>query len=511
MLNLVQQICRGFVPNNLVGRKVLLAYFLRRNQNASTLTSADTIIEGNLKREGVHCMDIKMFLVGAALMALLALPANAQFYKQTNLVSDIAGMAQIQDPQLVNPWGVSLSTRSPFWVSNAGSSVSTLYSVDPTTGTVTKASLVVSVPVPSGQVHNGITTDFLLSGSPAAFIFAGLNGNVYGWTGGSSATLAASGPSPAAYTGITIGLLAGSQNLYTANPAGNRIDVYDHTFANVNASFAGKWIDLTLPAGLVPFNIASINGQLFVSYTPANPMMTGPGVINVFDTAGNFLRRFATGGTLLSPWGMVVAPSDFGAFSKALLVGNFNLGNSANGPGNISAFDLTTGNFLGLLQGTDSGPLQIDGLWQLIFGNGGSGGNPSVLYFSAGIQNQMHGLFGSLNACGGPVITDASATPNVLWPPNNKFVSVSIGYTVTDNCDNEPLCSLSVTAADSGGGIDRLSDSAIVVDDHTVQLRASRNGGGDGRIYSVEITCKDKLPLSSRAIATVIVPHDRGK
>jgi hypothetical protein len=134
-----------------------------------------------------------------------------------------------------------------------------------------------------------------------------------------------------------------------------------------------------------------------------------------------------------------------------------------------------------------------------------------VLYFSAGIQNQMHGLFGSLNACGGPVITDASATPNVLWPPNNKFVTVSIGYTVTDNCDTEPICALSVTAADSGGGIDRLSDSAIVVDDHTVELRASRNGGGDGRTYTVEITCKDKLPLSSRATATVIVSHDRGK
>jgi hypothetical protein len=152
----------------------------------------------------------------------------------------------------------------------------------------------------------------------------------------------------------------------------------------------------------------------------------------------------------------------------------------------------------------------------LVFGNGAlssagiGGGNPDVLYFAAGIQNQKHGLFGSLSACTGPVISHASASPNVLWPPDNKFDPANIGYDVTDNCDPAPVCSLSVTVSDSGGGINDASGSFTVVNSREVELRASRNGGGDGRTYSVEITCQDKLPLSSNATVTVTVPHDRG-
>lgn len=459
-------------------------------------------------------------IAGAVSLLAVAFPAHAQFYLQTNLVSDISGMAQIQDPQLVNPWGVSMSATSPFWVSDAGSSVSTLYSVDPSTGVVTKVPLVVSVPLPSGQVHNGVTTDFVLSGKASVFIFASLNGNIYGWTGGGSATLAATGTTPSAYTGIALGTISGVQHLYAANPAGNRIDVYDNTFANVNAAFSGKWVDPKLPPGIVPFNVANINGNLFVSYAPMSPTVVGLGVIDEFDTTGTFLRRFATGDNttlpLYDPWGMVLAPSSFGKFSNALLVGDFNLGVGSvappsGGPGYILAFDPTTGHFLGKLKGTDGAPLSIDGLWQLAFGNGKSGGDAGTLYFSAGIQNQKHGLFGSLAACTGPIITGASATPNVLWPPNNKFVPVSIGYSVADNCDAKPVCSLSVTAADSGGGIDDLADSATVVDAHEVELVAARNGGGRGRVYSIEITCQDKLPLSSNATVTVTVPHDQGE
>jgi len=163
-----------------------------------------------------------------------------------------------------------------------------------------------------------------------------------------------------------------------------------------------------------------------------------------------------------------------------------------------------------MLQGTDSKPLTIDGLWSLILGNDGSGGNSNNVYFSAGINGQADGLFGSLSTCHGPVISGASASPKVLWPPNNKFVPVTICYSVSDDCDAAPVCSLSVTAADSGGGIDNLADSSMVVDAHTVDLRASRNGGGDGRVYTVEISCKDKLPLSSSANVTVTVPHDQG-
>ena len=252
---------------------------------------------------------------------------------------------------------------------------------------------------------------------------------------------------------------------------------------------------------------------------------SGPtGAINVFDTDGHLLKRFATDGTLLNPWGMAVAPADFGKFSNSLLVGNFNRGNPANGPGHISAFDLSTGEFLGLLKGTDSDPLAIDGLWALVFGNGGSGGNPSVLYFAAGIQSEQHGLFGSLSACHGPVISGASANPNVLWPPNNQFVPVRVDYSVADDCDPAPVCTLSVSSGDSGDegqdgdndhhdghGDDRgnKSQDAIVLDAHTVELLASREGNDNGRIFTISINCKDKLPLSSAATATVTVPHDQ--
>ena len=248
-----------------------------------------------------------------------------------------------------------------------------------------------------------------------------------------------------------------------------------------------------------------------------SPTVVGLGVIDEFDVSGNFVKRFATGSAtvpLYDPWGMALVPANFGKFSNAVLVGDFNLGIGsaappAGGPGYILAFDLD-GTYLGMMQNTDSAPLSIDGLWQLIFGNGGAGGDPVVLYFSAGIQNQKHGLFGSLSACTGPLITGASASPSVLWPPDNKFVPVAIDYSVADNCDSAPSCSLSVTVSDSGGGVDDTAGSFTVVDPHEVELQAARNGGGDGRTYSVTIACSDKLPLSSSAIVTVTVPHKQG-
>ncbi len=320
--------------------------------------------------------------IWAAIFASLVVtfPAHGQFYKQTNLVSDIAGNAALQDPQLKNPWGVSHSGTSPFWVSNAASSVSTLYSVDPTTGAVSKNSLVVNVPVPSGQVFNGVTSDFVvtsgISSGGSSFIFAGLNGNIYGWNAGvpppppsTQAQLGATGPVPSAYTGIVLATFSGAQYLDAANAAAGRVDVYDRTFTNVTATtFAGKFADTTLPPGLVPFNVASIDGQLYVRYTPASSMVVGFGAINVFDTSGTFIKRFATGSAsvpLYDPWGMVIAPANFGKFSNALLVGDFNLGvGSMNppdgGPGYVLAFSLApgagNGAFLGLLQGTNGQP-----------------------------------------------------------------------------------------------------------------------------------------------------------
>jgi uncharacterized protein (TIGR03118 family) len=341
----------------------------------------------------------------------------AQHYVQENLVSDLAnpagGPPKIMDANLVNPWGVALSQTSPFWVANQGTGTATLYSVSGMTGVVSKVPLVVHIPAslvgqppgPTGQIFNP-TTDFIVfSGSasgPAVFLFSALNGTISGWnpnvpppSPSKVAQLAAVGaPAPAVYTGLAMAMRGADPFLYAANAAASRVDVFDKTFGQV--SLPGSFHDPTLPAGDVPFNIVNIGGSLFVTYE-------GPtGVVNIFDTDGNFVKRFATGGTLLNPWGIALAPHQFGKFSNALLIGNFNNSRiGPNGPGWISGFDLDTGEFRGLME--DHGaPIQIDALWSLKFGNGRNGGIPNVLYFSAGVGSapgvglETHGLFGSL-------------------------------------------------------------------------------------------------------------------
>lgn len=331
-----------------------------------------------------------------ALLPTLAPTAAAQHYKQTNLVSDISGLASIMDPLLINPWGMSASSTSPFWVSNNGTSTSTLYSVDPITGAVSKIPLNVTIPgPPTGQVFDG-TGQFAVSengnSGSAFFIFAALNGSIYGWNpnvDGTNALLGGSGMSPAAYTGMTMATRGSDPFLYAANIAAGTIDVFDKTYTQV--SLPGSFTDPNLPAGDSPFNVANIEGRLFVTY--AGPV----GVVNIFDVDGHFKKRFATGGTLLNPWGIALAPHHFGKLSNAILVGNFNFGDPSVGPGWISAFNSITGAFRGLIEDVPDHPITIDGLWALMFGNGGKGGATNVLYFTAGINQEQDGLFGSLS------------------------------------------------------------------------------------------------------------------
>lgn len=448
-------------------------------------------------------------------------PANAmaQFHKQTNLVSDLPNTAPITDPLLINPWGMSFSPTTPFWVSDAGTNVTTIYSVDGATGVVAKVPLNVSMPAaPSGQVSNG-SADFVVTkggaSGPALFIFAGLNGTISGWNPqvppplpsavSTQAILAATGtPAPAAYTGLALAQNGTNLFLYAAdNDPPGRIDVFDQNFSKV--SVAGTFTDPSLPAGDLPFNVVNVGNSLYVTYS-------GPtGVVNIFDAEGHFLSRFATGGTLLNPWGVALAPANFGEFSNAVLIGNFNFGTPAIGPGHVSAFG-SNGNFLGLLEDTNGAPISIDGLWTLTFGNDNKAGSSKTLYFTAGIEGQAHGLFGSLEACGGPQISGVAASPNVLWPPNHKMVPVAINYLVNDNCDPAPSCSLSISSNEGeAGGSGHASPDWIVLDAHHVDLRAERSGGGHGRVYTVNISCQDKSGLSSTATVAVTVPHDQGK
>jgi uncharacterized protein (TIGR03118 family) len=314
-------------------------------------------------------------------------PADAAFI-QTNLVSDIPGLAAHTDPNLKNPWGISKSPTSPFWVSNQVTGNVTLYN-----SAGQPQALVVTVPGPggpTGQVFNP-TSDFALTtGGKAFFLFANLNGSISGWnpTQGTLAPVAASTPG-AVYTGLALGNNGTANFLYAANAAGNKIDVFNGSFAPT--SLAGSFTDPTLPAGFTVYNIQEVGGVLLVTYENE---VSGGGVVNAFDMNGNFLRRVsanADGGPLDSPWGMTLAPSTFGPFGGSLLVGN-------EDDGHISAFDFTTGAFLGQLLDTSGNPLANTGLWGLMFGNGGNGGDPSKLYFAAGINDEVNGLFGSIAA-----------------------------------------------------------------------------------------------------------------
>jgi len=323
-------------------------------------------------------------------------------YVQTNLVSDIPGFASIMDPSLKNPWGVSHSASSPFWISDQGTNVSTLYTV--AGGTVSKNALTVAIPTtgsgaqgPTGQVNNNIASSFMVGAAPANFIFANLNGTISAWnnSAGTTAVVEAS-TTGAVYTGLAIaGNTPATATLFAANGAQNRIDVFNGSFAPTSTS--GGFVNSVLPAGLVPFNVQTINGNVYVTYAPAGrpaqiSATAGMGAVAVFDTNGNLINQLITGGRLASPWGIALAPSSFGQFGGDLLVGNFSFAHSE-----INAFDPITGAWIGTIP-IDTGANTPGGLWALIFGNGGNGGNPNTLYFTDGVNGESNGLFGSITA-----------------------------------------------------------------------------------------------------------------
>lgn len=315
--------------------------------------------------------------VSIGLMPCLAQAGTG--YVQANLVSDGAVPAATIDPNLKNPWGISLSSSSPFWVSDNAAGVATLYN-----GAGTPVSLVVTVPGgPTGQVNNG-TSDFVLNDNAKAnFIFATLGGTIAGWNGGEGTTAqTVATVAGAVFTGLAIGNNGTGNFLYAANNAGG-INVFNNTFGA--ATVSGNFTDPNLPAGFTPYNIQNINGTLYVTYIGA-----AGGVVDAYDLNGNFLRRIATNGPLNEPWGLALAPSTFGTLGGDLLVGNL-------ADGRISAFNPNvTNDFLGQLTLANGSLFSEPGLWGLTFGNGGSGGDPNTLYFAAGINGQADGLFGAI-------------------------------------------------------------------------------------------------------------------
>ena len=277
-------------------------------------------------------------------------------------------------------------------MSSNGTDTATLYSVDPLTQATAKLGLTVSVPVGgvTGQVFNGAGA---FNGDN--FLFVGEGGAIAGWRGAlgmNAETLKLSSPDDV-YKGAAFATLSGNSYLYAANFRTGAIDILKG--ASGAPDLAGNFTDPGLPSGYAPFNIQNLDGTLYVTYALQDASKhdevagAGLGFVSSFDPQGNFIARVASAGVLDAPWGLAIAPTSFGALAGSLLVGNF-------GDGRISAFDPTSHALLGQLAALDGTPLAIDGLWGLAPGNGGSGGSGALLYFSAGPDDEMHGVFGVL-------------------------------------------------------------------------------------------------------------------
>jgi uncharacterized protein (TIGR03118 family) len=332
-------------------------------------------------------------------------------YQQTNLVSDIPNLARHTDPNLVNPWGITASPDGHLRISDNGTGLSTVYTSN---GTALPQVLTIPPPVgsppgttaaPTGNVLN-TTSDFVIGSGhrarPSTFIFATEDGTLSAWNPDVNRTNAIltvdKSASGAVFKGLALGRNAQGNFLFTTDFHNGTVNVFNKNFQQVK--LAGSFIDPLLPPppigspGFAPFGIANIGGNLFVTYALQKPGQhddqagPGNGFVDVFNTNGNLLRRFASHGTLNSPWGMTVAPDDFGRFSNALLIGNF-------GDGRISAFNRTTGTFLGQLSNPAGQPITIDGLWGITF-SGREEDDASMLFFAAGINDEADGLFGTL-------------------------------------------------------------------------------------------------------------------
>jgi uncharacterized protein (TIGR03118 family) len=402
-----------------------------------------------------------------------SIPAG-QAYRQTNLISDIPGLGAIQDPFLVNPWGVTLTASSPFWVSNNGTSTTQLlrgdvsgspFALNPNPQTIT-----IGGGLPTGVVAN-TTSDFNITppggtAAPARFIFDSITGNIVAWVPAlGTTTQVVKSSSGRQYTGLAIGNVAAGNRLYAANfaapvPAGG-IEVFDGLFGATTVT--GAFTDPTVTADYRPFNIQNLGGSLYVTYAKVGPdgrnqNGAGLGFVRKFSTDGVRDLAFAinAGGPLDSPWGLAIAPASFGVFGGALLVGNF----SDNGI--INAFNPVTGAFLGTLKNEAGANIVIDQLWALTFGNGGSGGDPNTLYFSAGIADEQHGLFGSLKP------TTATATSLIQFATDEFVIGEGSGHidvTVTRAGDVSSAATVNIDTFDEAqpGHASQKSDYEIAL------------------------------------------------
>jgi uncharacterized protein (TIGR03118 family) len=376
------------------------------------------------------------FAASAAWALIMGAACFGQHYTQTNLVSNVSGVAPVTDPQLINPWGISRGSGSPWWISDNATGFSTLYN-----GAGAKQSLIVTIPpadpnnkktptgTPTGTIFNGSQTDFLLApGNPAVFLFSTNDGTIAGWNPAVAATLAVivvKTTDGSNYTGLTSAFINGKPFLYAANFNKGRVDVYDNAFRLVkltgdqsdknagdddDRSSKNSFVDEKLPRDYAPFNVQAVGNDIVVTYTlheeGARFETDGPGLgfVDIYSSTGRLLRRLEHGDWLNAPWGVALAPPDFGRFSHDLLIGQFAGGGDTQSSGFIAAYDLATGKFDGLLQDASGKPLAINGVWALSPGNVSPNNSDAAaapateMYFTAGPNHGSGGLFGYLAA-----------------------------------------------------------------------------------------------------------------
>jgi uncharacterized protein (TIGR03118 family) len=353
----------------------------------------------------------------------------AQQYQQTNLVSDIQGLAPTRDGHLLNPWGLIATPTSPWWVSDNNGGVSTLYNgntgaivplvvnippivIDPTTGKQ------IGTGTPTGVVFSassGFQFDNNGTKSAAIFSFVTEDGTISAWPGVNNAIQVrdnSTNPSAArgaVYKGATIAKDGNAFFLYVANFRSGRIEIYDTSFMPVTLENDDAFRDRKIPHGFAPFNVQEVGGNLYVTYAKQNSTkhddfdFPGLGFVDKFSPDGELLQRLERGPWLNAPWGVALAPANFGFFSNHLLIGNA-------GSGQIAVYDVESGRFDGLLRDQNGHAIQNDRLWALRFGNGAAAGPTNTLFFTAGIAGEAHGLFGT--------ITPAPGSSNV--PEDNR-------------------------------------------------------------------------------------------
>jgi uncharacterized protein (TIGR03118 family) len=348
-------------------------------------------------------MRTRRILIAAALVAVAAAAlaaatpaAERNAYVQHNLVSDGSAPADHTDSHLVNAWGLTSLPGSPWWVADNQTNVSTLYGADGT-----PRSLVVSVPNnPTGAVSN-TGSSFVVGSGPALFLFATEEGMLLGWNMslGTTAQVVADKTGEGA---VFKGLAIAGDRLYATDFHNGKVDVFDGSFGDVNTP--GAFVDPSIPAGYAPFGIQNIDGNIFVTYAKQDADAhddvagQGHGFVDEYNADGALIGRVATHGQLNSPWGLALAPASFGRFGGDLLVGNF-------GDGQITAFERQSNGMFeprGQLRSATGGILTIDGLWALQFGKGAlaNNGPTDTLFFTAGPDDESHGLFGTIRAAG---------------------------------------------------------------------------------------------------------------